>query len=333
MSGGFDPDDFEVDPSALSPSVDLAEEVDVDLSKLTDAEVDSLETALAARQTRIRDLQRRVVTASSERDELAARVDALTTRNADLRAELETARTDRVDLEAADLLGEFGSALDDAEATLASARYGVADLRVDLKAGVVATDEGVRFHLPGVDESPNADLSTLSFGLRPRAPAPELGYERVPAVVGRPLDEALAALDRAGFAGAVANEHDGTTAAVVVDQVPSGRAVADPGATVDLFVASPHDESGDDGAAGDFGALPVEAVKDVGPTFGGRLREAGIDTVEDLASASVDRAASAADASVTRAAHWLDHARRLAAGDASGGDADVGDGGGDGGDA
>ena len=337
--GGFDPSDFELerefDLSVADVNVDLAEEVNVDLSKLSNTEVSELETAIAARQVRIAELQHNVVTAKTERDELSARVDALTTRNAELAGELEAARVDRIDLDGRDLIGEFGTALDDAEETLSAAGFGVADVRVDVKTGVVATEGGLKFHLPGVDESPRADLSTVSFGLRSRATAPELAYDRVPSVVGLELGEAEAVLARAGFEAVVAggdSEASGTP--VVVDQFPSGRAVAEPGSPVELAVEyreesgrdhAGHDHDADEsaGTTANVGALPVESVRDVGPTFGGRLREAGIETVSDLAAATADRLAAVADTSVTRAEHWVDHANALLAGDATGGDAGV----------
>lgn len=334
--GGFDPSDFEFerefDLSVSDVTVDLAEEVNVDLTKLTSAEVSELETAIATRQLQVAELQHEVVTAKTQRDELSARVDALTTRNAELVDELEAARVDRIDLDGRDLLGEFGTALDDAEATLSAAGFGVADVRVDLKTGVVATEGGLKFHLPGVDESPRADLSTVSFGLRSRTATPELTYDRVPAVVGLESTEAEAVLARAGFEAAVAggdDEESGTP--VVVDQFPSGRAVAEPGSTVELTVeyrkeADRSDRAHDHDAPGttaNVGALPVESVRDVGPTFGDRLREAGIETVADLAAATAAHLADVADASETRAEHWLDHANALLAGDATGGDAGV----------
>ena len=332
--GGFDPSDFdlerEFDLTVSDVNVDLADEVSVDLSKLSNAEVSELETAIATRQVRIAELQHGVVTAKTERDELSARVDALTTRNAELLDELETARVDRIGLDGRDLLGEFGSALGDAEKTLSAAGFGVADVRVDLKTGVVATEGGLKFHLPGVDESPAADLSTVSFGLRSRATSPELAYDRVPSVVGLELADAEAVLGRAGFEAAASTDglgDDGTGTAVVVDQFPSGRAVAEPGSTVDLTVEPRREEADHDHAHGEttanVGALPVESVRDVGPTFGDRLRDAGIGTVSDLAAASAGTLAAVADTSETRAEHWLDHAERLLAGDASGGDAGV----------
>jgi hypothetical protein len=338
--GGFDPRDF--DPTkyeAVDFTVDLnlADEVEVDLSKLSSTEVTELESALVAREQRIATLQHRVVTAETNRSELQATVSTLESRNAELVDQLADARKSRVDLEARDLLGNFGKALDDVEADLGSAGYGVADVQVDLKAGVVNTDNGVRFHLPGVSETVRSEsLSTIRFGVKPRTTAPELDYQRVPSVVGREVMEATALLRQAGFAV------DATAdAGVVVDQFPSSRAVAEPGEVVELTVEVPdkdevsedhsHSHDDGDGAGTDDGhgsdvdeaaaARPVEDVLDIGPTFGGRLREGGIETVGDVADADVERLAKLTGASEERAGHWLDHAAQLLAGDPGGGDA------------
>ncbi|SDM42041.1 PASTA domain-containing protein [Halogranum gelatinilyticum] len=342
--GGFDPNRF--DPAkyeAVDFTVDLnlADEVEVDLSKLSSTEVTELESALVAREQRIATLQHRVVTAETNRSELQATVSTLESRNAELVDQLADARKSRVDLEARDLLGNFGKALDDVEADLGSAGYGVADVQVDLKAGVVNTDNGVRFHLPGVSETVRAEsLSTIRFGVKPQTAAPELDYQRVPSVVGREVAEATALLRQAGFAV------DATAdAGVVVDQFPSSRAVAEPGEVVELTVEVPAEEESTDESAeerhshrGDDGdrvetddghgetvdeaaaARPVEDVLDIGPTFGGRLREGGIETVGDVASADVERLATLTGASEERAGHWLDHAAQLLAGDPGGGD-------------
>ena len=54
------------------------------------------------------------------------------------------------------------------------------------------------------------------------------------------------------------------------------------------------------------GAVDVEAVEGVGPTYAGRLREAGIETVADLAAYDARLLAAVADASEGRARRWLE---------------------------
>jgi predicted flap endonuclease-1-like 5' DNA nuclease len=59
--------------------------------------------------------------------------------------------------------------------------------------------------------------------------------------------------------------------------------------------------------------LPVELVHGIGPTFGSRLREAGLGDLSDLAAASPEEAAELASTdavtvSADRAAEWLEQA-------------------------
>ena len=59
-------------------------------------------------------------------------------------------------------------------------------------------------------------------------------------------------------------------------------------------------------AASEETADDVETVDGIGPTYADRLRDAGIDTVADLASADAATVAEAAQVSESRASEWLD---------------------------
>ncbi|WP_247729112.1 helix-hairpin-helix domain-containing protein [Halovivax limisalsi] len=66
------------------------------------------------------------------------------------------------------------------------------------------------------------------------------------------------------------------------------------------------------------GAQPVEFVDDIGPTFGSRLREHGVETLSDLVERSPDELAELVSTgsrgvSTERAAEWLDEADSLLA--------------------
>ncbi len=53
----------------------------------------------------------------------------------------------------------------------------------------------------------------------------------------------------------------------------------------------------------------VDVVKGIGPTYAGRLSDAGIDTVADLAEADASAIAAAADVPESRVADWIERAR------------------------
>lgn len=47
-------------------------------------------------------------------------------------------------------------------------------------------------------------------------------------------------------------------------------------------------------------------MTDIGPTYADRLREAGIETVEDLRGAAAETVAEVTDVSESRANKWID---------------------------
>jgi predicted flap endonuclease-1-like 5' DNA nuclease len=58
-------------------------------------------------------------------------------------------------------------------------------------------------------------------------------------------------------------------------------------------------------------APAIDAVDGIGPVIAGRLRSAGIDDVDELASSSPDAVAEAAGVSGARARAWIEQARSL----------------------
>jgi polyhydroxyalkanoate synthase len=80
---------------------------------------------------------------------------------------------------------------------------------------------------------------------------------------------------------------------------------------VDIEVESPDEAGGggDEEAVEDEDAIEaadIEVVKGIGPTFAGRLREAGIETVGDLADYDAAELAEVAETTESRATDWLD---------------------------
>jgi len=87
----------------------------------------------------------------------------------------------------------------------------------------------------------------------------------------------------------------------------SGDADPDPDdGFVDVRVESTPDEAAGTGADGG-----LEAIDGVGPTYAGRLRDAGIESVGDLAAADAAALAGEADVSVSRLEDWIEQAREM----------------------
>lgn len=64
----------------------------------------------------------------------------------------------------------------------------------------------------------------------------------------------------------------------------------------------------EDGVADTEGAEDVEIIKGVGPAYAERLRDAGVETVDDLASADAEELAERIDLSPKRVQRWIDRA-------------------------
>ena len=120
-----------------------------------------------------------------------------------------------------------------------------------------------------------------------------------------------------GAAGADGADADGVeTTEGDADDVPVDETDADEAATARAAVsavaeqaqtaASAREAGSDAGAVDDV--PDVEAVEGVGPTYAGRLREAGIETVADLADHDAQLLAVVADAPEGRVRQWLERA-------------------------
>lgn len=85
-----------------------------------------------------------------------------------------------------------------------------------------------------------------------------------------------------------------------------GNAEADvEGADVTIHLEHPGVEE----AEPDVEEFALEDIKGIGPTYGDKLREAGIDSVPDLAAADAADLADRTGISETRLATWVERAR------------------------
>ncbi|MWG34777.1 class III poly(R)-hydroxyalkanoic acid synthase subunit PhaC [Halomarina oriensis] len=92
---------------------------------------------------------------------------------------------------------------------------------------------------------------------------------------------------------------------VVVSDAAASESEAEADVSDDVEEARADVEDEDAGPAGVAGE-GVEVVDGIGPTYAERLREAGIETVSDLAESDAETVAEAAGVGETRAQEWLD---------------------------
>jgi hypothetical protein len=120
-------------------------------------------------------------------------------------------------------------------------------------------------------------------------------------------DAAAAGTDAAASTGALVDEEAGKEPAEVVTS-PSDdeREIGDDETAGD---GTDADTSASDGAAASDDDRSVQTLKGIGPAYGERLGNAGIETVGDLAGADSERVAAEIDISEKRVTGWIERAR------------------------
>ncbi|MFW6317896.1 MAG: helix-hairpin-helix domain-containing protein [Halorubrum sp.] len=411
------------DSFRIAETFQLTEVPHLDVEKLDAIERATVERLITGQQESLVRLQTDVLEVRTERDALDHRLSEVTDDRERLRDRVRELEAERPALEPKAVFANLGAALEAADEDLSSERYRVDDVDFTLKANLTQTEDGVRMHLPSLDESSvSANLSEVSFRLRaPRESPdrPETEYVDVPALRGLSREAAVRRLTAAGLAlGSVERTPDPTTTpGAVVEQFPDAYAVAEPGAAVDLVLAAEPDsdsETGPDSSAeaasdasdvaangpdaeaesdasdaaddasgkdepggderermeafrravvevdpengsavadrlaragvtdleslarldpeelaerlsipveliaalqerlgGDDEPRELESVSGIGPTYAGRLREEGIDTVAELSTLDPETVAEITRASASRAADWIEQATRM----------------------
>lgn len=90
------------------------------------------------------------------------------------------------------------------------------------------------------------------------------------------------------------------------EPVTSTDEAADAGAEAD---ETETDDAGAETAAVEGSVDPVETITGIGPAYAGRLEDAGVETVDDLAAADAGALAAETDLSETRIRGWIEQAR------------------------
>lgn len=408
MSERFDDGPFY---HTLEGSFQLESIPQVDPEKLDLVEKAAIERAITEREELVQRVQIDTLELRSERNALRNQLATLETERDHLRGRLQELEAERPTLEPRAVVSSLGTALETADENLSDARYRVSDIDVILKANVIQTADGMRMHLPSLDEqTASANLSEFAFRFK-AAPDEEersgTDYVEIPDVVGRPEAAATQRLRSAKLTvGTVETVTDPNVApGTVLEQFPEPLVVAPPESSVDLVVAELPDEEPDEGnetgeveesdgqtvdeeevvadedtpdtddgesdgtdseidkpdrdtetvllerlrragiediealgeqdpekiadllgasvedvtelleqltdATQDREAIDLEQIDGIGPTYAGRLREAGISDVSTLMGIDAKEAAEITNASVSQTEQWMEQAHEL----------------------
>ena len=192
---------------------------------------------------------------------------------------LEESEFERVQFDATEVFSEFGTALDNAQNTLAERDLGyeVSDLNVRLRTNVVGTEGGVKFQFPGLDEQVTPEKpSEFDFQLQPRVTREDADYREIPSVVGMRLADAKSLLGDRRFEPTVVERQPGDEPDTVREQFPSPRSLAEPETTVDLVVTTDRsDGPTEEGESSDSEGAESEPPDGTGESGDGTAEETG----------------------------------------------------------
>jgi len=218
---------FDADTTRYAETFQLEEIPQIDVGKFETVERAAVERVITDQQESIVRLQTDVLDVRSERNALERQLSKVEAQREELRERVGELEAQRPALEPKQVFANLGAALQEADDDLASERYRVDDVDFTLKTNVIQTDEGIRMHLPSLDESSvSANLSEVSFRLRaPRGETEDAGptYTDVPDLRGQPHEVAARRLAAANLAvGTVERATDPETApGTVIEQFPS----------------------------------------------------------------------------------------------------------------
>jgi hypothetical protein len=242
---------FEVDSASkelVSKTAQVEDIPYVDPTKLEPIERASIERAITERDQHILGLRSNVLQIQRERLALESQLSEIQADREQLRNRIREFETTRPSLDPNTVFTTFAASFDDIEEDLSAARYSIDDVDVTLKANVIQTDEGLRMHLPSLDErSATETLSEFSFRLRSsgsdtgsdaETEPPNAEYVEIPDLVGLSQAAATRRLAAADLTLGVVTVDDGSTdlPGTVIEQFPEPQMVAPPDAPVDIVV-------------------------------------------------------------------------------------------------
>ena len=302
---------FNKDAFSLSEPFQLKDVQYVEAEKLEPIERASIERLITEQQRSLVRLQTDVLEIRAERNALERQLSTLEEDRGTLQERIRELQATRPSLEPKTVFTNLGTALQEVDDELKGERYRVDDVDFTLKANVIQTDEGVRMHLPSLDEpSASANLSEVSFRLRaPREDAEDERptYVDVPDLRGVPYEVAARRLAAAELTvGTVERVVDPDARPdTVIEQFPGAFTVAEPEAPIDLVLAAepepePDTDSGsvaDEDAAADDEAVSKgeETATEEKSTDSGRRDETDRDDTDAGSDAETEADAERSD--------------------------------------
>ncbi|MFC6753599.1 helix-hairpin-helix domain-containing protein [Halorubrum tibetense] len=239
------------DAVRLDETFQLTEVPHVDAEKFEPIERAAIERLVTEQQGSLVRLQSDVLEMRAERTALERQLSTLESERGRLQERIGELEATRPSLEPTAVFSNLGAALQEVDEDLKGERYRVDDVDFRLKTNVIQTDEGLRMHLPSLDESSaSANLSEVSFRLRaPRGEtdAEQPSYVDVPDLRGVPYEVAARRLASAELTvGTVERAVDpDTTPGTVIEQFPDAFSVAEAEAPIDLVIAADPDPGPD----------------------------------------------------------------------------------------
>lgn len=301
-----------------------------DPTEIPDTQLDHIKTEINNREEIISNLRKQVIETETHREQLQSAVDQLRAQNSTLQEKVQTLQSERSTSRPQEVFTNLGQAVKDAESELANSQYRLENFEVQMKANVIQDEEGVKFHLPGVDEDFAAEnLSTVNFRLRSNGEAsepegPDATFDPIPDLRGMGVERARTVIQREGFSVGTVEPESEAGSGVVVDQFPSPRSIAEPGTKIDLTVSWDQREERSDTDSSDGSEttdemdsthdsleseLPdLEEIDGIGPTYAKRLRSGGVESILDLSETDPETAADLAHTSPSRSKGWIEEA-------------------------
>jgi hypothetical protein len=290
MSGRRFPGRDRTPPRTTSTTFQVEDIPYVEAKKLDPIERAAIERTVTEREVVIDDLQTGLVELRSERNALETQLSRVESECDTLRDRIRQLEAERPALEPKAVFTDLGSAIGDVQAELDGTNYTIGDVEFNLKANVVQSDEGLRMHLPSLDETfASANLSDIRF----RVQADDTGsqasadYREIPDVGGLDRTEAERVLRQAGLSVGTVSVEDvaGARPDTVVSQFPEPYTLGEPDAPIDLTVAAepPATESEADRLREEFELAIERAELDPESELAERLAAAGVDDLRALA--------------------------------------------------